>query len=132
VSRIRIALAALALVAVVGVVFVASAFAASKPALVKKASVTTTTITVKAKEFHFTLSKTSIPKPGKVVFKVTNVGKEPHNFVFLSGINKGTALILPGKAKSVTITFKKKGKYTYECTVGEHAAEGMLGTFTVK
>jgi plastocyanin len=130
-SRIRIALAALALVAVVGVVFVASAFAASKPAAVKKASVTTT-ITVKAKEFHFTLSKTSIPKPGTVVFKVTNVGKEPHNFVILSGLNKQSPLILPGKTKTLTVTFKKKGKYTYECTVGEHAEEGMLGTFTVK
>jgi hypothetical protein len=28
--------------------------------------------------------------------------------------------------------FKKKGSYLYECTVGERAAEVMLGKFTVK
>jgi plastocyanin len=63
---------------------------------------------------------------------VTNVGKEAHNFVILSGINKGTPLIQPKKSATLTVTFKKKGTYTYECTVGEHAEEGMLGTFTVK
>jgi plastocyanin len=36
------------------------------------------------------------------------------------------------KTATLTVTFKKKGTYTYECTVGEHAEEGMLGTFIVK
>ena len=130
-SRIRIALAGVAVV-VVGV-FVTSGLASAKPATVKKpAAVTPTAVTVSAKEFSFKLSTRSVSKPGIVIFKVKNNGKEPHNFVFLSGINKGTALILPGKSKSLTVTFKKKGTYTYECTVGEHAEEGMLGTFIVK
>ena len=63
---------------------------------------------------------------------MTNVGKEAHNFVILSGINKATPLIQPKKSASLTVTFKKKSKYTYECTVGEHAAEGMQGAFVVK
>jgi plastocyanin len=125
-SRIRIALAGLvAVVAVVGV-FAGSSLAAGST---KGAS---TTVTVKATEFHFALSATSLAKPGTVIFKVTNAGKEAHNFVILSGINKATALIQPKKTATLTVTFKKKGKYTYECTVGEHAEEGMLGTFTVK
>jgi plastocyanin len=128
-SRIRIALVGLAVV-VVGV-FVTAGIAAAKPATAKKATVGTV-VSVSAKEFSFKLSTKSVSKPGAVVFKVKNNGKEPHNFVFLSGINKGTALILPGKTKSITIVFKKKGSYTYECTVGEHAEEGMLGTFLVK
>jgi plastocyanin len=127
VTRIRIAAAALAVAGACVGVFVASSFAASN-----RAAVATPTINVSAKEFHFTLSATSIAKPGTVIFKVKNTGKEAHNFVFLSGINKGTALIQPAKTLTLKVTFKKKGKYTYECTVGEHAEEGMLGTFTVK
>jgi plastocyanin len=129
VSRIRIALAGLvAIVAVVGV-FAGSSLAASSA---KKKPAKATTITVKASEFKFVLSKKTIKKPGKVVFKITNVGKEAHNFVILSGINKATKLLQPHKKATLTVTFKKKGKYTYECTVGEHAEEGMIGRFTVK
>ena len=125
-SRIRIALAGLAaVVAVVGVT-AGSSFAAAGTS---KAS---TTVTVKASEFKFVLSSKTVAKPGKVVFKVTNTGKEAHNFVILSGINKATPLIQPHKSATLTVTFKKAGKYTYECTVGEHAEEGMLGSFLVK
>jgi plastocyanin len=122
-SRIRIALAGLvAVVAVVGV-FAGSSFAAPKAAPQK--------VTVSAFEFGFKLSTKTV-KAGTVSFKVTNTGKEAHNFVILSGINKATPLIQPKKSATLTVTFKKAGKYTYECTVGEHAEEGMLGTFTVK
>ena len=125
-SRIRIVLAGLvAVVAVVGV-FAGSSFAAAG----KK--VAPTKVSVSAFEFNFKLSAKTLAKPGTVSFKVTNTGKEAHNFVILSGINKATPLIQPHKSATLTVTFKKKGKYTYECTVGEHAEEGMLGTFTVK
>jgi plastocyanin len=125
-SRIRIALVGAALVALVGV-FVGSGLAAAK-----KPAAATPIIKVSGKEFHFTLSAKSVAKPGKVIFKFTNAGTEGHNFVILSGINKGTPVIQPKKTVTLTVTFKKKGTYTYECTVGEHAEEGMLGTFTVK
>ena len=129
-SRIRAALVGLVAAALVAGVTTAASLAATHEKAAAKPA--TTTITVKAREFHFTLSKTSLAKPGKVVFKVSNVGKEAHNFVFLSGINKGTPLIQPRHSATLTVVFKKKGKYTYECTVGEHAEEGMLGTFVVK
>ena len=122
-SRIRIALAGLAAVVAVVGVFAGSSFAGTKASTVVKVSAT---------EFHFKLSVTSLAKPGTVTFKVTNDGKEAHNFVILSGINKATPLIQPKKTASLTVTFKKAGKYTYECTVGEHAEEGMLGTLLVK
>jgi uncharacterized cupredoxin-like copper-binding protein len=128
VSRIRIALLGLAATVAVVAVGAGSSLAANRGAKVVKP----TTITVKASEFKFVLSSKSVKKPGKVVFKVTNVGKIPHNFVILSGINKATPLIQPKKSATLTVTFKKKGKYVYECTVGEHAEEGMLGDFLVK
>jgi plastocyanin len=96
------------------------------------AAVTPTTINVSAYEFHYKLSKTFITKPGTVIFKIKNTGQVAHNFVILSGINKTTPLIQKGKTATLKVVFKKKGKYTYECTVGEHATEGMLGHFIVK
>jgi uncharacterized cupredoxin-like copper-binding protein len=30
------------------------------------------------------------------------------------------------------VTFAKKGRYPYSCTVPGHAAAGMKGTFTVR
>jgi plastocyanin len=128
VYRIRIVSVTMLAAVVVGVgLAVGSSSAASRAARVAP-----TTVNVKATEFHFALSAKSIATPGIVIFKIKNAGKEPHNFVVLSGINKTTALILPGTTGSLKITFKKKGSYTYECTVGEHAAEGMFGKFTVK
>ena len=105
---------------------------ATSRAATSHTAVTPTTINVSAYEFRYKLSKTFIAKPGTVIFKVKNTGKVAHNFVILSGINKTTPLIQKGKTSTLKITFKKKGKYTYECTVGEHANEGMIGHFIVK
>jgi len=77
----------------------------------------------------FKLSTTSVAKPGKVIFVVTNVGKLPHDFK-ING--KKTPLIQPGKSARLLVTFPKKGKYPYLCTVPGHAAAGMKGIFTVK
>ncbi len=104
--------------------------AIAAPALVQaKATAHTaaTTITVSAKEFKFTLSKSSA-KTGKVTFKVTNKGKLKHDFS-INGVK--TPLISPGKTATLAVNFKKAGKYPYECTVPGHAAAGMKGTFKV-
>ena len=86
-----------------------------------------TTITVTAKEFKFTLSKTSATA-GKVTFKVTNKGKLDHDFKIAG---KKTPMIKPGKSATITATIKK-GKNAYLCTVAGHAAAGMKGSFTGK
>jgi plastocyanin len=128
VPRIRIALASLVALALVGT---GSAFAVTN-STAAKAKPKTTIVKVKASEFEFVLSQKSIAKPGKVIFKVTNTGKITHNFVILSGINKATKVLQPKQSTTMTVTFKKKAKYTYECTIGEHAEHGMIGTFLVK
>ena len=43
-----------------------------------------------------------------------------------------TPLIKPGNAAKLAVTFNKKGKYPYLCTVPGHAAAGMKGVFTVR
>jgi uncharacterized cupredoxin-like copper-binding protein len=89
----------------------------------------TKTVRVKGGEFFFRLSTKSLAHPGKVVFEFKNVGHVAHDFK----INrKVTPLIQPGKTAKLVVTFKKKGKYRYLCTVPGHAAAGMKGVFTVR
>ena len=88
---------------------------------------TATTITVKATEFKFTLSKKSAPH-GKVTFKVTNKGHVKHDFK-ING--KKTPLLAPGKTAKLTVRFTKKGQYAFLCTLLGHAGAGMRGKFAV-
>jgi outer membrane protein assembly factor BamB len=93
------------------------------------ASVQGTSIQVNGGEFFFRLSTKSAMKPGKVTFVFKNVGHVLHDFT-ISG--KKTPLIQPGQTAKLIVTFKKKGKYPYRCTVPGHAAAGMKGVFTVR
>jgi uncharacterized cupredoxin-like copper-binding protein len=95
----------------------------------RQARVTATTIQVKGGEFFFRLSTKSVARPGKVTFAFRNIGHVRHD---LSINGKKTPLIQPGKTARLVVTFRKKGKYTYRCTVPGHAAAGMKGVFTVR
>ena len=87
------------------------------------------TIQVRGGEFFFRLSAKSIPRPGKVTFVFKNVGHVQHDFK-ING--KRTPLIGPGKTSRILVTFRKKGKFAYLCTVPGHAQAGMKGVFTVR
>ena len=110
---------AAALLAVVGVV--------AAPAFGARTHATSTAVTVTATEFHFKLSKTSVPH-GSVTFTLVNKGKLAHDFKIAG---KKTVLVKPGKTAKLTVTLKA-GKAAYLCTVPGHAAAGMKGTLTVK
>jgi uncharacterized cupredoxin-like copper-binding protein len=84
-------------------------------------------VNVAASEFKFVLSKKSA-KRGVVSFKVTNVGKIPHDFE-ING--RKTPLLSPGKSNTLRVTFLRKGAYPYKCTVPGHAKLGMKGVFTI-
>jgi uncharacterized cupredoxin-like copper-binding protein len=121
--RVRIGLAILGL----GVVGAVAPFAI--PAIgARSSSSTTVTIKVTATEFKFALSRKSLAKPATVIFKVTNKGKIGHDFK-ING--KKTPMIQPGHTATITVVFKKKGKFAFLCTVPGHAANGMKGTFNV-
>lgn len=110
-------------------VLVLAAVTAGSASAAPQRSAASTTISVKAGEFFFKFSKSSIAKPGTVVFAVKNVGHLAHD---LKIAGKKTALLQPGKSATLKVVFKKAGKYTYLCTVPGHAAQGMEGTFVVK
>ena len=95
----------------------------------KSAAAAATTVQVKGGEFFFRLSTKSAAKPGKVTFVFKNIGHVLHDFK-ING--KQTPLIQPGKTARLVVTFKKKAKYAYLCTVPGHAEAGMKGTFTVR
>ena len=95
----------------------------------RRAAPTATTIQVKGGEFFFKFSTKSIARPGKVTFVFKNVGHVMHD---LKINGKRTPMIGPGKTARLVVTFKKKGRYPYLCTVPGHAAAGMKGLFTVR
>src|SRR6185437_15588011 len=115
---LRVSLLIATLVAVVGVV--------AGPSMAARSHSAGAAVTVTATEFHFKLSKTSVPH-GSVTFTVKNAGKLAHDFK-IGG--KKTALIAPGKSAKLTVTLKA-GKQAYTCTVPGHAAAGMKGTLKV-
>jgi uncharacterized cupredoxin-like copper-binding protein len=98
----------------------AAANAPQKAALIK-------TVKVTAKDLSFTLSAKSA-KRGVVVFKVTNAGALKHDFQIKG---RKTKLLSHGQSDTLRVTFLKKGKFPYKCTVSGHAAAGMKGVFTI-
>ena len=118
----------LALVAALVTALAVASYAAARPS----ASSARVAVKVTAKEYSLTLSKSTFKKGDVVTFTLTNRGVEPHDFKITRPLTKKTPVILNGRSAKFTITLTKKGRYSYLCTVGRHAAEGMSGSFVVK
>src|SRR3954451_14569349 len=115
----------LAIVAIVALVMITFGSAHAEP----RAHASEIADSVTGKEFTFKLATKSVARPGKVTFNFGNAGEMRHDFK-ING--KKTPLIKPGKTATLAVTFTKKGKYAYLCTVPGHAAAGMRGSFTVR
>ena len=89
----------------------------------------TFTIRVDARDFSFALSRRSVPAGSTVRFVVRNRGDTVHDFVI--GHVKRTRVLAPGKSQVITATFRKKGAFTFLCSISGHARLGMKGTFGV-
>jgi uncharacterized cupredoxin-like copper-binding protein len=87
-------------------------------------------ISVRAFEFGYRFSKLSVKRGTTVIFTVKNTGDIPHDLSF-KGYKK-TPYIQSGKTATLKITFKKKARVQYLCTVPRHATQGMAGAFVVK
>jgi plastocyanin len=90
-------------------------------------------LVVKADEFKFDPSNVVVKGGGPVRIKLTNVGAQAHDLhVERDGDDLGgTPIFGPGQTKTATVKLAP-GKYDFLCTVGDHAAQGMKGTLTVK
>lgn len=114
-------LALLAALAVAGTI-------AALPATGGIRSAQAATVKVKMTEFAFAVSPKAVKK-GVVTFRLENAGTLPHDFK-ING--KGSKVLDGGGAGALKVTFKKKGKFRYLCTIPGHAEAGMKGVLTVK
>jgi hypothetical protein len=95
-------------------------------------------------EFHFTLSRQSVPE-GVVTFDVSNSGALPHDFevcrtpgdgLALGCFGSGTPTLVGAGGGSprfarLTVRFRSPGTYEYLSTIPGQAAAGMHGLITV-
>ena len=96
----------------------------------RSASDATTRLTVTGGEYYFKLSKTKVPR-GVVYVTFVNAGTESHDLKFI-GKQPMTRLLSPGAKQTIKLVFRKRGRYAFLCTVGEHALQGMNGTLVVR
>lgn len=126
-SRFLIRVAIVSAFAASVVALGAPAQAPASPRTAQRAALVTK-IKVTIKDFKFVLSKKTA-KRGIVVFKVTNLGAVKHDF-HIKG--RTTRKLSHGQSATLRVTFLRKGRYPYKCTVDHHASLGMKGVFTIK
>jgi len=112
------------------VLFAALVLAFAVAAAGRSASGATTRLTVTGGEYYFKQSKTKVPR-GTVYVTFVNAGSEPHDLKFV-GKTPMTRQLLPGTKQTIKLVFKNRGRYTFLCTLGEHALNGMTGTLVVR
>lgn len=126
-TRIMTRVAIVSVFAASAVAFGATAQAPASARATHRATLVTK-IKVVAKDIKFKLSAKTA-KRGVVVFKVTNLGALKHDF-HIKG--RTTKKLSHGQSTTLRVTFLRKGRYPYKCTVDGHAEAGMKGIFTIK
>ena len=86
------------------------------------------TVRVDARDFSYTLSRSSVPVGTPVTFVVRNRGSAPHDFVIAG---RRTRILPPGATASLRTTFTRRGQKAFLCSVPGHARLGMRGRFGV-
>jgi plastocyanin len=89
--------------------------------------------TVRVTEMSYRIKLSAKPKPGVVKFVVRNASDDPHDFVVRGGGKTFKSRVLAGSSgATVTARLKKGVRYTFWCSVSDHAEEGMKGSFLVR
>jgi plastocyanin len=90
-------------------------------------------VQVVAVEYHYTLSRTTVPA-GKVALQFVDNGQDEHNLNVLSGEGELETSFPNTVSKGMreqTVNLRK-GSYTLFCSLPEHEAKGMHATLTVQ
>ncbi len=88
---------------------------------------------VTAVEYHFTLSRASVPA-GEVVLQFVNHGQDEHNLNSLSSTEEDRRLVgntVSDGLGNIEVDLKR-GSYTLFCSLPEHEQKGMKATLTVE
>jgi plastocyanin len=90
-------------------------------------------VQVIALEFHYRLSRVTVPS-GQVRVELANFGQDEHDLTLRKvGTTKlySVPSALPGQRKDVTLRLKP-GTYVLKCTMADHAMLGMKARLTVR
>lgn len=114
-----------------------SGSASTTPTNTAGAAATTGATTGATKEFTvtnsgmlFSESNLTVNKGDKVKITYKN-GGGTHD-LRIAGYNVGTKVIKGGESETIEFTADTAGDFEFYCSVGNHRAMGMKGTFTVK
>ena len=86
-----------------------------------------------ADEFRFNTSRDAVPA-GMLILQVKNIGEDEHDFRIIGPrgtMRAETGVVKPGGLGQIR-TRLAQGRYTYECTVADHAERGMTGSLLVR
>lgn len=90
---------------------------------------------IEMSEFKFTPNSATL-RPGETAnFTLPNVGRFPHNLTIQAPDGTTTTVVsanvAPGATGTGSYKFAQAGTYQFWCPVGQHRANGMVGTFAV-
>jgi uncharacterized cupredoxin-like copper-binding protein len=86
--------------------------------------------TVRVTETSYRIKLSAKPRAGLVKFVVRNASDDPHDFVVRGGGKTFKSRVLAGSnGATVTARLTKGVRYTFWCSVSDHADEGMRGSF---
>jgi uncharacterized cupredoxin-like copper-binding protein len=86
--------------------------------------------TIGVTESSYRIKLSARPKAGVVKFVVRNASEDPHDFIVRGGGKTLKSRVLAGSSgTTVTARLKKGVRYTFWCSVSDHAEEGMRGAF---
>jgi plastocyanin len=90
-------------------------------------------VQVTAVEYHFTLSRTTVPA-GNVIFDFVNHGQDEHNLNVAppEGPLEGSVADTPSEGMGQVEIQLRPGTYTLFCSLPEHEKKGMKATLTVE
>ena len=86
--------------------------------------------TIDASNFAFSLKELEVNE-GEMV-RITLTNKMGMHDWKLDEFNVGTKVLQAGQSETIEFLADKKGTFEYYCSVGQHRANGMKGTLTVK
>ena len=87
-------------------------------------------IVVEGGNYFFEPENIDVEQGETIEFVFENTGGT-HDFV-IPELGIGTEVIAGGESESFTHTFEETGEFEFECSVGNHAEQGMVGTITVE
>ncbi|MFT4311287.1 MAG: plastocyanin/azurin family copper-binding protein [Candidatus Woesearchaeota archaeon] len=88
------------------------------------------TIVVEGRMYYFEPSEISVLSGETIEFVFENI-EGTHDMV-IPELGVGTSVISAGESESFVVTFDEEGVFDFECSVGSHAEQGMIGQIVVE